>query len=548
MVTRSASQNNMNDNKIATLFYYDCQSGEQAFSCEEDTVLICETLKGLDFEILSEDSFEDEVAIDSDDAEDDVHPEDEDSSGSDTEMNHVDKQIGKNSTSHSSKGIPVMKNIRPIDLDKFLKKVADEKSCSSCILLYFIVPQEGYEFKTREGKTLPLFNMWKKFTGASCPVLFFIQANVTEGAIVQDVLFNKDNSSPESLSSAYVMPEASNMLLAYLPRCIGAKKSVAQILSEELPKPYDINTCLTQVIAQLNAMDCRPNPKFSSTLLNPLYLSKREKADILMSVEPPGYTIKRKCLVYAFLFAKFNDETLMELTSMLEKDRESIEKTFTEPAFELEFSVPENGIMTVNEFRHKLYSITSDAEKMESCDCIMIILSSHGGESDVVFTYDGHFRMDEARRALSMCKELKGKPKVIIRDACRGGGFEVIHYDELKKVKHTVIDNSALSIPLDLEMTKDYCEMTDVLVAMASTKRMESFGTYCHGSLFIEALCNYINEKRNEDMLTVLQVVIKTIAERTIPLLTDEGCLENAKQLATFTSTLQKTLKLPVNK
>lgn len=62
-----------------------------------------------------------------------------------------------------------------------------------------------------------------------------------------------------------------------------------------------------------------------------------------------------------------------------------------------------------------------NTNKLKGMQCCVVALLSHGDKGSIRGTDDREVKVDKLQSYLSECQPLRGKPKMIIMQACRGG-------------------------------------------------------------------------------------------------------------------------------
>ncbi|XP_046402487.1 uncharacterized protein LOC124168344 [Ischnura elegans] len=495
----------MGGNIYFAVYLHEIDSTQPTTKNLEDAVFAIKFFKNLGCKIFSgEDSPIDDVEasqsnedVSSDDSPDEF--EEDSRKGDDSSSNYKNFVIFNQSLQYTVS-----------DLELFAKGDYG----ASCFIFYFIVPQVGSKFLTFDESDLNVFQLWKIIRKPSIPVIFLIQGNFTGNASNPSVLLNTGTEEDKGPTIA----ESANVLLAIIPNPGNLDVPVIKILTDELSKNLDIQTCLTNFNRVLTGKGCKPTPRFGSTLNHHLYLPNGKTVGLQ---EKYG----RKYVAYAFLFGKFAQkpgQKISDLTEVMKKDKESL-NVFKDRGVELEFCV-RDGKMTTEEFKKKLDKIMQ-SDDLDSCDGIFIIVSSHGSKNLLTRTYDGVFSTEYIQHKLATCTKLKDKPKVIIRDACRGSHKE-------GRVPYGAYvprggERKDWPVPQGTSMN-----MNDIIIALGSVEgTVASYDDV--GSTFIYHLCEMIREHDELDFQTILTLTMNEVSSK------------GHKQQVTFTSGLQKLLHLP---
>ncbi|XP_046401890.1 uncharacterized protein LOC124167877 [Ischnura elegans] len=504
--------------KIYASVYVHEKDGEKSDNID-DTWRVVKLLEDLNCKIINdEDSPPDE-------SEEDREAEECSSMSDDTSDDEDSKP--KPNTHHEA----VIINQMTKDTLHSLESLASKNPDAGCFILYIFARQIGNKLKTSDNNDVDVFQLWKAINKPTIPTIFFVQGNSENDADeVPDILLNSENATDRNkntITSVTTIPKSANVLLVYLPKPENLNVSVPEILREELLKNLEIHTSLINVNRMLREKGCKSSPKFSSTVIEDLHLTNGEPAAL-----PEKYSCERNFLAYAFLFGTYSPGLdLDNLDEDVPLDKKSLRVLEEEFGVKLEFCV-ENHLMKKADFEKKLLEILQN-EELDSCDGIIIILSTHGMENLCLFAYDGCFTIDYVWHSLANSTKLKNKPKVIISDACRGPRYNLEGAVPFPGKNSKGGSSKAVPFRPSGRDTAGTPSMDDMLVALASVEGKPSYGGM--GSIFISNLCHTLRKHGELDFQTILRRTMEKVS-----------LIETQyKQQVTFTSALQKLLYLP---
>ncbi|CAG9803084.1 unnamed protein product [Chironomus riparius] len=183
-------------------------------------------------------------------------------------------------------------------------------------------------------------------------------------------------------------------------------------------------------------------------------------------------------------------------------------------------------------------------------DCILIAILSHG-QLNRIFSRDDSYHISLITSFFTdeNCPSLRGKPKVFLIQACRGGQFDY-GYDmqnssnyRLRRVNmgsYEDVDVTATGLMhsalYETEMVHNPPNHPDFLIVRSTMPNYVSFRNKQNGSWFIQDLCTELNKYANElDLLTLLTFVNGQVALR-------ESVPDKGKQTICISSMLTKRL------
>lgn len=200
-----------------------------------------------------------------------------------------------------------------------------------------------------------------------------------------------------------------------------------------------------------------------------------------------------------------------------------------------------------NKGRSEILKILDDAayEDHSSYDCFVLWLMSHGLDGQF-YGADGQTVDIETVRDLfsnTNCTTLRGKPKLIFIQACRGREKEkgvvadAPHGCTRQPSTHedlTVKEEESHDTPFNFQLSKTIAAHADILIANSTISGYASFRNERQGSRFVRCIVEVFKEYAGyEDLLSMLTMVNKRISEM--------GELSN-KQVSEPASTLTKKL------
>ncbi|CAK9831339.1 unnamed protein product [Anthophora retusa] len=142
--------------------------------------------------------------------------------------------------------------------------------------------------------------------------------------------------------------------------------------------------------------------------------------------------------------------------------------------------------------------IKASAEDHKDRDCLVVAAMSHG-ESGFLFSTDSMYSVDVLWTPFTAdrCPTLAGKPKLFFIQACRG----------------TSTDSGIQMHETDATPTYTLPSFADILIAYSTYDGYYSWRNPEHGSWFIDALCQELNEHgKTHDLLRIMTSVIRRVA------------------------------------
>lgn len=172
-------------------------------------------------------------------------------------------------------------------------------------------------------------------------------------------------------------------------------------------------------------------------------------------------------------------------------------------------------------------------ENHSACDCFVLWLMSHGREGQF-YGSDGEIVLIETVRDFfsnARCPTLKGKPKLLFIQACRGDQKEVgveadSPYGSNQRPTTNFVSN--------LNFRESMPDHADILMAYSTVSGYTSFRNPCDGSRFVQCIVEVFREfAGHEDILSMLTMVNDKICKM--------GTVDS-KQVSEPTTTLRKKL------
>lgn len=198
-----------------------------------------------------------------------------------------------------------------------------------------------------------------------------------------------------------------------------------------------------------------------------------------------------------------------------------------------------------NKGRDEILKILDDLsfEDHKNYDCFVLCLMSHGQDGEFYGADGQTVPIDTVRDFFSnaRCSTLKGKPKIIFIQACRGGEKEKgVAADapqsptQPSRQPSTHDDEESSDRGYNFKLSKAIPEHADILIANSTISGYASFRNPRDGSRFVRCIVEVFREYAgHEDLLSMLTMVNQRISEM--------GEI-NTKQVSEPTSTLTKKL------
>ncbi|XP_044256839.1 caspase-like, partial [Tribolium madens] len=149
--------------------------------------------------------------------------------------------------------------------------------------------------------------------------------------------------------------------------------------------------------------------------------------------------------------------------------------------------------------------ITVSGMDHSDCDCMVIIVMSHG-DNGKVYAKDRDYRTSTLWKYFNArnCPTLAGKPKLFFIQACRGTGLH-----PSQTLRHNGVEEDASSD--DVSYTIPI--MADILVMYSTVEGFYSWRDPKNGGYFIQSLVKQLrNYYKTKDLLTILTFVNREVA------------------------------------
>ncbi|XP_040566810.1 caspase-1-like [Lepeophtheirus salmonis] len=279
-----------------------------------------------------------------------------------------------------------------------------------------------------------------------------------------------------------------------------------------------------------------------STLTDLEYSESSSEFEILScksSIHDDAYNLDNgKKLLLIFNQTKFpNHDTCPNDREGVEQDTQAIRNTFNPLGFFIE--AYENS--SVAEIKHKLLSLS----KMDGLSCLIIFISTHGYENDVLLAFDKDFNLRcDIIEELSPEKmsSLAGKPKVIFVQACQGSKKDKGILIKYRKSNIHEVDGHGSGVPIHKMSTH-----VDFLLVKSSYHGYFSFRSNTSGSWFIQTVCKEIGKSSpTDDLLSIMPRVIRNISLNYTSCHEDPD-IDQCKQTPMLEATLQRKIYLKSN-
>ncbi|XP_042083644.1 caspase-6 isoform X2 [Haplochromis burtoni] len=177
-------------------------------------------------------------------------------------------------------------------------------------------------------------------------------------------------------------------------------------------------------------------------------------------------------------------------------------------------------------------------EDHSDADCFLLAFLSHG-EDNHVYCYDGKISIQDMMSMFKgdNCRDLVGKPKIFIIQACRGKLFDegvtVTPADAVDGIVEVFADASAIrTLPAG----------ADFIICSSVAEGYYSFRETKKGSWYIQALCEMLRKYGSSlEFTELLTLVNRKVSMRNVPKSCDPQ-LVGKKQMPCFASMLTKKL------
>jgi len=239
--------------------------------------------------------------------------------------------------------------------------------------------------------------------------------------------------------------------------------------------------------------------KSSSKTLNNFPSTPRKRYIIVNEAFEYNMTHRRRGRAIIINNRKFEKHTGLDDRDGSDVDAERLLRTF-------------GGIMGFEAYRYdnlSVYAINDLLEKVSledhsDCDCLAVVMLSHGDEESVYGT-DGPISIESLTRFFkgNKCPTLAGKPKLFFIQACRGH-----NYDD-----GVIVPDGVIGDEVDAKRPQRIPVEADFLICYATVNGYSSWRNPTNGSWFIESLCHVFNHcAASMDMLRMMTRVCRTVA------------------------------------
>uniref|UniRef100_A0A1X7TTQ1 Caspase family p20 domain-containing protein n=1 Tax=Amphimedon queenslandica TaxID=400682 RepID=A0A1X7TTQ1_AMPQE len=151
-------------------------------------------------------------------------------------------------------------------------------------------------------------------------------------------------------------------------------------------------------------------------------------------------------------------------------------------------------------------SIARRYGKMQHTGAFFLIISSHGGEGDVVYGTDGRIvsvhHLEKHFHATN-CHSLAGKPKVFVIDACRGDIGEKVYFTS-KSVPQSSSTSGTIRVT----------DSSDIMTIFASTRGHTAGCNDDEGSFLIQAFVKVLKKASTDDHLLNIMMKVQKEVEK----------------------------------
>ncbi|XP_077291334.1 caspase-7-like [Arctopsyche grandis] len=161
-----------------------------------------------------------------------------------------------------------------------------------------------------------------------------------------------------------------------------------------------------------------------------------------------------------------------------------------------------------------------------------VCILAHGFIDNTVQVYDRNLNVNEVRQKMASCEGLYGKPKILIVQSYRGNEYrDTIPFPESPKTEtdgtNYRYETDGVNVPA----------AADFILFWATVKGFVSYGLPKKGGIFIQALCQCMDEYgEKEDILQIFTRVNNKVSQNELA------------QMLQLKSTLRKSLYLPIPK
>ncbi|KAL1517926.1 hypothetical protein ABEB36_001625 [Hypothenemus hampei] len=205
----------------------------------------------------------------------------------------------------------------------------------------------------------------------------------------------------------------------------------------------------------------------------------------------------------------------------------------------LGFNIDEKDVqsdLTVKGITDKIDSVLNDKKSLNETNSLIIFVMTHGGTNEKLHAKDEVFKCSDIWKKFNKCEELKGKPKMIVFQACKGQNYSKTEGSD------TITD------VVDFDAFKINQLGPDMLIFYSTLENNYSYRNEYSGTWFIQELCkNFLSYGKRDDVLSIVTRIIKCVCGNYYH--HDKNESEDfQKQMPVFVSTLTKKFFLNRNK
>jgi hypothetical protein len=244
-------------------------------------------------------------------------------------------------------------------------------------------------------------------------------------------------------------------------------------------------------------------------------------SNFLTGVKKPGEKYgSRPCTedTYNMTHSQMGVAAILNLTDFSShynlEDRNGSEKDVEnlKTVFELfGFTVKNYPNLTTREIRKTLKKLSDDYP--EDSNCLLVAMMSHGNQNGIIYTRDGTMKVDEIWRPFTAdkCKNLAGKPKIFLVQACRGNlpdvGAEIEVEPEVSEKEDCFASRSSLKFESERFVIST---LADIVIYFSSAEGFPSFRDD-NGAWFVQALCATLKDCHESQAETDLMTIFTRI-------------------------------------
>ncbi|XP_042896644.1 caspase drICE isoform X2 [Parasteatoda tepidariorum] len=239
-----------------------------------------------------------------------------------------------------------------------------------------------------------------------------------------------------------------------------------------------------------------------------------------------NYPKRGRCLI--FNHKEFKKHTGLNTRNGTDADAARLYCKFRE----LQFDVSLFTDLKVEEVKKEIKKASKE-EHGENSAFVCCILSH--GEQGVLYAADGKYTTDTVFTPFrgDNCPSLAGKPKIFFIQACQGDQLDCGVTVECRETTDSN-DSKELKIPV----------CADFLIVYSTVPGFYSWRNTTHGSWFIQALCEAIQENiKDLDLLSILTIVNYKVAFSYESYTPHEPSMHLKKQIPSVNSTLTRMIK-----